>query len=204
MRRAGQAVVAVAFALVALSGLSGCGSSGRSSHFVRPSTATATHIARTSFGVFRRPARPHDMMPAVQAGAGTAPTLSRLVYAGPLGKLYAFVRDGFICFSFETSVSSGGAGGGRGGCADAGTAGRNGAAAPIPAAFDRFDRLALLLPDGVKSVTISRASGGPATVPVRGNGVVYAGMGVRGWTFTTARGVRESGVMPPPARRRAR
>jgi hypothetical protein len=189
-----------------LTALSGCGSSSGTSgtQGPRPSTATATHIARASFGVFRRPARPHDAMPAVQAGAGTAPTLTRLVYAGPLGKLYAFVRDGFICFSFESSVTAGGSGGGRGGCQDAETAGRLGAAAPIPAAFDGLDRLALLLPDGIKSVTITSASGGPTTLGVRGNGVVYAGKGLRGWSYTTARGVRETGVMPPPAKRRTR
>ncbi|MEA2356606.1 MAG: hypothetical protein QOD61_2735, partial [Solirubrobacteraceae bacterium] len=68
-------------------------------------------------------------------------------------------------------------------------------------ALNRPARLALLLPDGVRRVNLTRSPGPPATVPVRGNALVYAGLGLRAWSFT-AQGQRYTGALParPPAR----
>lgn len=182
--------------------ISACGSStgGRPppvAHVVSPAAAAkAARQGFHAFQIFRRAPRKKDAIPVDQAAGGVKPTLSRLAYGGPLGTLYAYIHNGMICLSYGVPVSpSAGAGTGR--CDSVTTAAESGIALAIPATFDRLDRLALFVPDGVKTVTITRVDGSSATVRVTSNAVVNAGPGLRGWSFTTPAGAHQSQLLRP-------
>jgi hypothetical protein len=191
-------------AILAVLALSACGSSG--------STATSTSRAGAgakaarpkgspaslrALAIFRRPATPRDQIPTDEAVGGVRPGLSRLAYGGPLGMLFAYSNGGMVCVSFETRISlSAGAGTGR--CESLALTRTAGVVLTVTATSDHIDRLAMILPDGVRSVTVTRAGGGPVTLPVRGNAVVYGTPGLRGWSFTTPAGGRQTGTLPTP------
>ncbi|MCA1690139.1 MAG: hypothetical protein LC720_06810, partial [Actinobacteria bacterium] len=181
--------------------LGGCGSTPAPGDPAPAASARAAQTVTKSFAVFRRTARPADTTPPAITGGGPAPVLSRLAYSGPLGTLYAYVRRGLLCVSYTTRVDSAGGGSASGGCGSPVTARLEGVAAPVLAGLNRPARLALLLPDGVRRVTLTRSPGPPATLPVTGNVLVYAGPGLRAWSFT-AQGQRYTGALParPPAR----
>jgi hypothetical protein len=194
-------VLGLAVAVAVLGSLGGCGSTAAPGDSAPAASARAAETVTRSFAVFRRPARPGDTTPPAITGGGPAAPLSRLVYSGPLGTLYAYVRGGLLCVAYTTRVDSAGGGSASGSCGSPVTARLEGVAAPVPAALNRPARLALLLPDGVRRVNLTRSPGPPATVPVRGNALVYAGRGLRAWSFT-AQGQRYTGALParPPAR----
>ncbi len=191
MRRSAAATLAVL-------ALCGCGSSPPGPATSPAVSATARALALRSFSIFRRPAHRGDQIPADQAAHGVAPKLSRLAYSGPLGMLYAYLDNGLLCVSYATRVSPKGAGSASGGCQSAQAASSTGVAAPVAASFDQLNRVALLLPDGVRTVTLTRSPGGTATARVSGNALVYVARGLRSWTFTTAGGARASGSLPIP------
>lgn len=165
--------------------------------------AKAAKLGFHGFRIFRRAPRRKDAIPVDQAVGGVKPKLSRLAYVGRLGTLYAYIHNGLICVSNSAPVSpSSGAGVGR--CDSVPVAGKSGIALTIPATFDRLDRLALLLPDGVKTVAVTRVDGSSATVAVTSNSVVNAVAGLRGWSFTTASGAHESGLLRPPGAKLAK
>lgn len=189
-------------ALIVALAISACGSStggGPSTVAQVASPAAAARAAQQgfhAFQIFRRAPRKKDAIPVDQAVGGVKPTLSRLAYGGPFGTLYAYIHNGLICVSYGVPVSpSAGAGTGR--CDSVPAATESGIALTIPATFDHLDRLALLVPDGVKTVTITRVDGSSATVSVTSNAVVNAGPGLRGWSFTTLSGNRQSQLMRP-------
>jgi hypothetical protein len=163
--------------------------------------AQAPRVAARAFGVFRRPGRKGDEIPTDQADGGVKPALSRLAYSGRLGMFYVYVHGGLVCLSYATLVSATGAGSASGSCAATPSAAETGLAAPVAASFDRLDRLALLLPDGVRSVRLVRSGAPPLTIRVTGNAVVYAGLGLRSWSYTTRTGMHESGALPRPVGR---
>jgi hypothetical protein len=190
--------------LGAAAAVAGCGSTtpttvgGGGGSGTPAQAAQAPRVAAHAFAIFRRPARKGDEIPTDQANGGVKPAVSRLAYSGRLGMFYVYVHGGLICLSYATLVSATGAGSASGSCAAAPEAGATGVAAPVAASFDRLDRLALLLPDGVRTVRIVRAGAPPVTVQVAGNAVVYAGLGLRAWTYTTRDGMHESGALPRP------
>lgn len=187
-------MLALALALVVLCG---CGAStGPGATTTVSGGPNAARIAPRSFAVFRRPARAGDQIPTVQADGGAKPELSRLVYSGRFGLLYAYAHASVVCISYTSRVSAGGVGGGRGSCDAVANVSKLGAAAPLPASFDGIDRLALLLPDGVRQVSMIKVGGRRTTVPVVGNAVVYGESGLRAWSYTTGNGVAHTGVMP--------
>jgi hypothetical protein len=201
-------VRAAAQALLVVLVLSACGASGSggsvsspASHAKRPSTARtrATPASELrAFAIFRRAGKAGDVIPTSEAVGAVKPKLSRLAYSGPLGMFYAYEHAGLLCVSYETRISlSRGAGIGR--CDSVAAASANGVALPVPATFDHIDRLALLLPDGVRTVAITRANGGPVTVPVKANAVVYASPGLRTWSFTTPHGAKVTDSLRPAA-----
>jgi hypothetical protein len=115
--------------------------------------------------------------------------------------LYAYVHASLMCISNATRVSPSGAGSASGTCASAPAASATGMAAPVGASFDGLDRLALLVPDGVTSVTIGRAGVAPVVVHPRSNAIVFAGAGLRGWSYVTRSHMHITGALPrPPAR----
>jgi hypothetical protein len=197
-------VRSAAAGLVAVLALGGCGTSrpgGPAVPTTHPAAGTAGDLR--AFAIFRRAARPSDQIPAIQAVGGVTPHPSRRAYAGPLGMVFAYVHAGSLCVSYETRISAS-AGSGIGLCDALGAASRSGVALPVPAMFDRIDRIALLLPDGVRTVTLTRAAGAPVTVPVKANAVVYGSPGLRAWSFTRPDGVRETGLVRQAAAGAAR
>jgi hypothetical protein len=181
--------------LVAWGALGGCGSTAPPGDPAPAASARAAQTVTKSFGLFRRTARPVDAIPPAIVGGGPPPPLSRLAYAGRLGTLYAYVRGGLLCIAYTTRVNSAGGGSASGSCGSPAAARLEGVAAPVPAGINRPARLALLLPDGVRRVNITRSPGPPAAVPVAGNALVYAGLGLRAWSFT-AQGQRQAGALP--------
>jgi hypothetical protein len=202
-------VRAAAPALLAVLTLSACGSGGSTA----PSTSRAkkapvraatkgSPASLRALAIFRRPATPHDQIPTDETVGGVRPGLSRLAYSGPLGMLFAYSNGGMLCVSFETRISiSAGAGTGR--CDSLATTRTAGVVLTVTGTSDHIDRLAMILPDGVRSVTVTRAGGRPLTLPVRTNAVVCGTPGLRGWSFTTPAGGRQAGMVVTAAPRRS-
>jgi hypothetical protein len=203
-------VRAAAQALLVVLVLSACDATGSGSGSPPASQAQRRSSARLGgapvalasdlggFAIFRRAPTAGDLIPPSEAVGGVKPKLSRLAYSGPLGMFYAYAHAGLLCVSYETRISlSRGAGIGR--CDSVAAANANGVALPVPATLDHIDRLALLLPDGVGTVVIARASGGAITVPVRQNAAVYAWRGIRTWSFTTPDGAKVTASLRPAA-----
>ncbi len=192
----------VALPLLAAATLAACTAPGSGGGGAGPAATGATQTARQGFGVFRRPAQPRDAIPSDQASGGVKPPLSRLVYSGPLGTLFAYVHGGSICLSYATRVSATGSGSASGTCAEAAQAAYSGVAAAVAASsIDRLNRVALLLPDGVRIVRLTRVGGPPETLRATGNALVAAAVGLHTWTYTTRGGVRVAGGLPLAAGR---
>jgi hypothetical protein len=195
MRRAAVAGILAAGVLAGCGG--GGGSPGGQAESVSPAAARAAAArAAAAFGVLRRPERPGDEIPPGQANGAVKPTLSRLVYAGPLGTLYAYVHEGLLCVSYSTRVAANGSGSASGGCDSVANAALVGVVAPIAASLDKLDRVALFLPDGARQVVMIGAGGSRTTVAVTENAVVYAAAGLRTWIYSTRDGVRHTGGLP--------
>jgi hypothetical protein len=191
----GRAPTAAAV-LLAGAALAGCGSSG-SDGGGGPAAAQAVQAARQAFGVFRRPAQSRDAIPRDQASGGVTSPLSRLVYSGALGTLYAYVHEASICLSYATRVSAVGAGSASGTCAQAAQAAYSGVSAAVPASsIDRLNRMALLVPDGVRTVRITRVGAPPETLRTTNNSLVTGAVGLHTWTYTTRGGARVVGALP--------
>ncbi len=192
----------VALPLLAAAALAGCESLGSGGGGGGPAATAATQTARQAFGVFRRPATPRDAIPTDQASGGVKPPLSRLVYSGALGTLFAYVHGRSICLSYSTRVSATGSGSASGTCAQAPQAAYSGVSAAVAASsIDRLNRVALLLPDGVRTVRLTRVGGPPETLPARDNALVAAAVGLHTWTYTTRGGARVAGALPQAAGR---
>ncbi len=190
-----------ALALLATAGLAGCGSPGANGGG-GPAATQAVAAAKQAFGVFRRAAQPRDAIPRDQASGGVNSPLSRLVYSGALGTLYAYVHGGSICLSYATRVSAAGAGSASGTCAQAAQAAYSGVAAAVASSsIDRLNRVALLVPDGVRTVRVTRVGGPPEILRTTGNALVAAAVGLHTWTYTTRTGARVVGALPLAAGR---
>jgi hypothetical protein len=190
-----------ALAVLAATALAGCGSSG-SDAGGSPAADQAAQAARQAFGVFRRPARARDAIPRDEASGGVKSPLSRLVYSGTLGTLYAYVHSGSICLSYATRVSTVGAGSASGTCAPAAQAAYSGVSAAVAASsIDRLNRVALLLPDGVRTVRLTRIGAPPETLRATDNALVSAAVGLHTWTYATRAGARVVGALPLAAGR---
>lgn len=178
-----MAAISVVFALSA-----DASRQAHSSASARAAQARAT--IRHSFALFRRPARPGDRL--VARGRSAAPRASademsatwRLAYAGPAGKLYAYIAGNDLCvlYQFGSDTADPGA---TGGCAHASDAAKLGPGIVMPGPTTR---VVSLLPDDARVVTVYRADGGQQKLPVVNNAFVYSGSAMRQWQFATESG----------------
>jgi len=187
--------------LVVLAVLTGCGSASHAKQATSGPSPKVVPIVTHSFAVFRRAARQGDQIPSRLAGGRVAASLSRLVYSGPRGTMYAYAQNGQLCADYEYSDvrdQGGSSSGGNTACGGVTGASKNGL--DMSVALQPRSIVALLVPDGVRTVTLIHKHGETTTASVTNNSFVLAGAGIVGWKLRTANGVERSGrVRPGPS-----
>jgi hypothetical protein len=189
--------------LVVLAVLTGCGAASHAKRATSLPSPKVVRIVTQSFAVFRRAARRGDQIPARLAGGRVAASLSRLVYSGSLGTMYAYAQNGDLCADYEygdVQDQGGTSSGGNNACDPVTGASEN--VLDMSVGLQPRSIVALLVPDGVRTVTLIHKHGQATTASVTNNSFVFAGAGIVGWKLTTAHGVKRSGRVraePSPA-----